>query len=501
MSPAFPATLDSIAFDLREVAEHWHRDGAGAVGLADEGGRFWWLAGDDPGAPVRTRALIERRGSWHIEVRSDEPIDQQRLAWQARMLSILGRRERELRSTAEALLDANEQLRVLHSLATSSVGSLSRSELMAELVRVARRLTGTDAVVLAGQHGEWCFDGEQAASVVLERVVAEARAALGSGDRHDRLWRAVDAGAGTDVVARRLDDAGVLMVVLAQPGRHLSIPDLQLIETVGSHVNGMLSLAELHEQTIRTRVLERDIATAASVAALALPRCLPDVAGLDVGARCDPARLAAGDFYTWAACDGGVVVAVGDVSGKGLPAAIVMTVVTRALVAAVARHRDAGPGVMLEAAARDVYDYLSDADVFVTVALARIDVARSRVSIANAGHSPVIIRTALGSRTVPPTAPPLGVIDEIGTDEIESAFGAGDLLVIGSDGLAEQTCGTGELFGYERFMAAVAAAPAGTADDVITHLFDLVDVHGEGRGADDDRTVLAVRRAVPEELS
>jgi serine phosphatase RsbU (regulator of sigma subunit) len=256
----------------------------------------------------------------------------------------------------------------------------------------------------------------------------------------------------------------------------------------------------LHEQELARAVIERDVATASALAAQALPKRMPTPAGLEVLGRCDPARLASGDYYSIIEFDDRLVFAAGDVSGKGLPAALVMTMVSSATKAAALRVRSTRPDELLLAISADVYDYLDDTGMFVTTVVGTWHFGSDVVHLANAGHSPVMMMHAghhgavPSVQTIKPSMPPLGVLPNPRPTVVELPFVEGDTLLFGTDGLAEQLDDNGTQLGYETLCELLLETRGDPIASVMASLFARVEGHGAGVVQDDDRTALLLRR-------
>jgi serine phosphatase RsbU (regulator of sigma subunit) len=186
----------------------------------------------------------------------------------------------------------------------------------------------------------------------------------------------------------------------------------------------------------KRRQLEAELARAAQVQAELLPRDVPALPGFDLAARCLPARDVGGDFYDWQEITPGVVsLTVGDVMGKGMPAALLMATV-RATLRAVARQNP--PAAALELAGRALETDFERTGSFVTLFHAQLDVGARRLRYVDAGHSHVFVCRAHGAaEELKRGGRPLGVPSQQGYEEGTVTFRAGDALVVYSDGLLE----------------------------------------------------------------
>jgi serine phosphatase RsbU (regulator of sigma subunit) len=185
-----------------------------------------------------------------------------------------------------------------------------------------------------------------------------------------------------------------------------------------------------------TRQLETELARAGVVQTELLPCAVPPLPGFELGARCIPAREVGGDFYDWQEVTPGVVtLTVGDVMGKGMPAALLMATV-RATLRAVARQNP--PAAALELARQALETDFERTGSFVTLFHAQLDVGTRHLRYVDAGHSHVFVCRANGTvEDLKRGGRPLGISSPQGYQEGAVTFRAGDALVVYSDGLLE----------------------------------------------------------------
>ena len=146
-----------------------------------------------------------------------------------------------------------------------------------------------------------------------------------------------------------------------------STGDRKLMTAVAEVALGAVQASVMHENAVASALVAQEHQTASELAQLVLPSSQPNLAGAAIFARSDPAREAGGDFYCFDEVDGRVLFAVGDVSGKGLPAAVTMTTVVSAAMAAFASKGSLGPTSVLRYIDRWLYQSLDDAAMFVTL--------------------------------------------------------------------------------------------------------------------------------------
>lgn len=190
----------------------------------------------------------------------------------------------------------------------------------------------------------------------------------------------------------------------------------------------------------KRRQLEAELSRAARVQADLLPKTAPEIEGFELAARCVPAREIGGDFYGWARTGpGDLTLTLGDVMGKGMPAALLMAT-ARAVLYALSSQNPPAETMNLAARALEL-DLLRSAS-FVTLFHARLDVAARRVSYVDAGHGHAFVRRADGTpERLDVGGIPLGALPDESYEEGSATLGPGDTLVVYSDGLVEASPG------------------------------------------------------------
>jgi len=241
--------------------------------------------------------------------------------------------------------------------------------------------------------------------------------------------------------------------------------------------------------------LVREVEMAAAVQNHLLEQHRPPAGPLDVVARTKPARVVGGDYYDFVPlADGRFAVVVADVSGKGLPAALIMPAVKIATRTLAARH-SAIPEVVGELN-RVFLDNLPPASYF-TMVYGVFDVAKGRFEYASCGHPPPLrIRGSSGdSELLSSGGPAVGLIDETARyATAETTLEPGDVFVFYTDGITEAEDETGAEFGRERLVDVVRSCRGRRADAVVTAIHDAVDgFRGETRPRGDDATVIVAR--------
>jgi serine phosphatase RsbU (regulator of sigma subunit)/anti-sigma regulatory factor (Ser/Thr protein kinase) len=274
-----------------------------------------------------------------------------------------------------------------------------------------------------------------------------------------------------------------------------STDDRRLLGSLASQVAPAMKVAQLvREQQAEAKERERiqqELQVAALIQQTLLPKELPAIAGWHVDAFYRPARAVGGDFYDFIALeDGRLGVVIGDVTDKGVPAALVMATCRSMLRSAAQRHDS--PAAVLA----DVNDSLVPEippAMFVTCLYAIIDVEAGEVVFANAGHNLPYVRHEGGVLELRATGMPLGLMPGMGYDEAKYDMAAGEVMVLTSDGITEAHNAQGEMYGFGRLMDRVARRPIN--DDVLNAVVsDLEAFTGDGTEQEDDITLVVVKR-------
>ena len=242
--------------------------------------------------------------------------------------------------------------------------------------------------------------------------------------------------------------------------------------------------------------LERELEIARQIQSSTLPRRLPRLAGYDFGALISPARAVGGDFYDAIPLGHGRIgVAIGDVSDKGVPAALYMSLVYSLLRAEANRHRT--PGSVLLA----VNNLLIDMEVthmYVTLVYGVLDYDRQEFSYARAGHPYPILLDASGRQQIlaERVGQPLGMLPAPSLDEQSMPLPAGGVILLFTDGITEAADPLGSSFGDKRLVGALQRHAGLPAQEICNSLYRLVDRHCGLTPQQDDITLLCLRHLV-----
>jgi sigma-B regulation protein RsbU (phosphoserine phosphatase) len=252
-------------------------------------------------------------------------------------------------------------------------------------------------------------------------------------------------------------------------------------------------IQELTTTTAAKERIESELGVAASIQKSMLPTKFPDREDFDIYAMMDPAKEVGGDFYQFLFVDDDrLFVAIGDVSGKGVPAALLMTVATSLIRSAAAEGQ--APHSILE----QLNNHLvpgNDSCMFVTVFCGTLDLKTGALTYANGGHERPLIVRADGqiSSLSPPGGPVVGIMDGMEFTEEQIVLQPGDCLISFTDGVTEAMNTNDELYSRERLISCLAGGQGVTAQSVTAKVLDSVSTFATGAPQADDITILAVK--------
>ncbi|HXH38925.1 MAG TPA: PP2C family protein-serine/threonine phosphatase [Thermoanaerobaculia bacterium] len=242
----------------------------------------------------------------------------------------------------------------------------------------------------------------------------------------------------------------------------------------------------------RLVAVDSELATARAIQMATLPRMGPELAGLEVAAIYMPASDVAGDFYDFLEMENGCLgVFIADVSGHGVPAALVASMLKIALATQVG---NASSPARILAALNTLFCGRLERQ-FITASYVHIDPAAGTLVIASAGHPPPILRHGAFSEEILAAGVVLGRFRDARYDEVTRPFAPGDTLVLYTDGVTESANAEGEQWGDERLRTTITKRGSGSVGVLAaTIVSDVATWRGVASTPDDDVTLIVVGR-------
>jgi serine phosphatase RsbU (regulator of sigma subunit) len=296
------------------------------------------------------------------------------------------------------------------------------------------------------------------------------------------------------ILSRQGELLGVLQTLNKTNGT-FQIRDEAMIEALASHVAVALERARLTEALLEKQRMEETLRLASQIQADMLPRCFPAFPHqpeLDVFATMEPARQVGGDFYDFFLCsDGRVVVLVGDVADKGVPASLLMAV-TKTYLRAFALSC-LPPESTLARVNRELCREV-DNGMFVTVLIGVLDPRTGIFCYANAGHNPPLqVRRGGDSAEVPmPDGMALGVLPDARFESCEIRLNPGDEVLLYTDGLTDAMNAHGDLLSLRRVRTEIRKLQPANPESLVRGILEGLRRFTEGAPQADDITLLAL---------
>lgn len=256
--------------------------------------------------------------------------------------------------------------------------------------------------------------------------------------------------------------------------------------------------ARSHE--LQIRVYEAELETARAIQTSLLPQEPPPVPQVQIAARSIPARQVSGDYYQYFVLpDGKLGVAVGDVSGKGIPAALLMAVITTALRDEILRAQS--PSNLLSELNQRLLSRMRQNNMNSGLLITIFDPQTRRAEIAAGGMLAPYVRTSTNGSAwheVEVSGYPLGAAEYASYRAEALTLAPESLIVFVTDGVIEAKDREGNLFGFERFEALLAVQqPSASADEIADNILEAVRAHLDGQEPQDDLTIV-VLKALPQ---
>ena len=401
-------------------------------------------------------------------------------------------------------------LLLLNEIARELTSILNLDELLGRIAELVRRLIDYQmfSILLLDPSGEKLqhrFSLRFNENIHLKHEIPLGRGVVGHAAESKQAVLVPDVTKDARYVEANPETRSELAVPLIYKGKVIGVLDLEhtrrgffteehqrTMTTLAAQIAIALENARLYEEIGRQeRRLERDLALARELQGRLLPQTSPKLAHLDVAAKFVPARAIGGDLYDFIPYSmSRLGIVIGDVSGKGAPAAIYA-----ALVSGIIRsHAPIEPGSaeMLSAVNLSLAERRIEAQ-FVSIIYAVWDDEHRTLTVANSGLPRPIFVHGGKNEVIEATGLPLGLFDEADYDEFKFRMKPGDMFVFFSDGILDARNRKGELFGRSRVEKIVAECAEKSANCVVDSLFKAAAEHSAGVEAFDDQTVVAIR--------
>jgi len=287
---------------------------------------------------------------------------------------------------------------------------------------------------------------------------------------------------------------GVLSAFNKKPPQAFSDSDQRLLTIIASQSAQVIENARLYEEEKALQLMQQELRVAHDIQIKLLPAAPPSVPGYEIAGATLPASNVGGDYYDFIPCgEKRMAICLGDVSGKGIPAAVLMACVQATIRAQTLLE---APAAACLERSNQLLHRSTDAGRFVTLFYGILDPEGHRFRYSNAGHNPpILLSTGREPRLLTSGGPVLGVLPDFHFEEAEVALNPEDLIVIFSDGFTEAMSLSLEEFGEARLLEAIEKNRRRPVNEMVEAMFAAIREHAGAASQHDDMTIVMVRRS------
>lgn len=487
---------------IRSIADAWLASGAHYFAILENGAPLFEYRSRHTGALERPlevfRTPLDLNTS--LELRVPErtiPGAEARLRAETDLLVQIIRISNSLEGLTAELIDTQDQLLAIYNLTQNTRNYIDLEKLLKQLAKETAELLKADSSFILYEREDESVSVEHYPEQKLDSYYVDLsfRAVQKYGQTYQSSEE-LRTKALVNFILVPIEIRGRIAAALGftkRIGEFMS-PDLKLAQALAEHAGAQIDNVFLYKKNLDQMRLQTEMELARQVQINLLPRTPPRIRGLDLWASSRPALQVGGDFYDFHQKSGPLTFTVGDISGKGLPAALLMSM-TRTVIRSKANDvLVPSPGEILSQANEELYNDFTDVNMFATVFVGQYDQFSGHVTFANAGHSPVIYRAARGkTQLLEADGTALGVLPICFSQNHTLTFSPGDVLLVGTDGLNETQNENQELFGYDRLLDLVNSISHLPAEKIGQSLYDAVAEFGVGQPQFDDQTLMVIK--------
>jgi len=283
---------------------------------------------------------------------------------------------------------------------------------------------------------------------------------------------------------------GVLSAFNKRGDEGFTESDQRLLTIIAAQSSQVIENARLGEEEKALQIMQQELKMAYDIQSKLLPTSPPSIPGFQLAGRSLAARNVGGDYFDYFASGDRYAICLGDVSGKGMPAALLM-----ACTQATVRGQmllESPVAQCIERANKLLYG-ITESDKFVTLFFALLDPVTRRLTYTNAGHNPPILLSDTKALPLDVGGLVLSILPASPYQEAEVELHSGDLLVIYSDGFSEAMNRRFEEFGEDRLLEVVTEARDLSPAEVIERAFEVVQQYSGDAPQTDDMTMVVLK--------
>lgn len=502
------ALLSSQYQRFAAIAEAWLAQGASAFGVFQDGHPLvYWPAGHRLAKPSITAPITKNDEEIaDLRVAGISSIGAElRLKADAAMISYMLQLENELQCMTADLVTSQDQQLALYRLTQSMRDHMTITETLQAVVIEAMRMTKCHAgfavfVSSTGQEPLLIQSPEEFLNDAIpwriywhthaiehEVILPEPEGEIPCPPKVENLLA-------VPIWVRGSVMAGM---GLANCVHGFGSPDIKLARAIANQASAQIERMLLYQEMFDQAKLRTEMDLARRVQLDLMPRQLPAIPGLDLYASSRPALQVGGDFFDFIVSEGRpFIFSLGDVTGKGLSAALLMTMTRSAIHSKAQFIPSPTPEAVMRQSNEDLYNDFTRVGVFATVFVGQYEPGSQKMLYANAGHAPVIYRPYDGEAVLlRADSTAIGILPVSHCRNQSLDMRPGDLLIVATDGFSDARNARDETFDIERLIDLVNQLAPRTAREIADAMFETVDRFGGGRNQDDDQTLVVIKGA------
>jgi phosphoserine phosphatase RsbU/P len=502
MSILLQSSLDQI----EPIAESWHYSGAQSFALwsNDSELKRWQFAPGTSHETITAPVKINNTHFGEIRVCGSNLNQEQalnRLATDAKVISMLLHLENDRRVLSEELVDTRDQLLILSSMSDLTRKVIEMEELLKVLTENAYDLIKADETAILvqneGQAPIWKFYPHQ--SLGTECILDFIRR-RSPGGYSVFLSEPADLpeSCNKNILALPIKISNTqqaALIFIKDNAREFLSYEIKLAKAVADFAGAQIEKINLMNSNIEVARIETEIGLAQKIQESLLLRTLPKVDGLDICLAFQPASRISGDYYDMIINRNEVVdFIIGDISGKGMPAALFMAMTLKVIRSVAVGPSFPSPDIIINQSNQILFKDYNDAVMFSTLFIGQYNTRSREICFSNAGHSPVVYYPAGGKpKMLLADAVPLGLFPDMKCQVNKVRLAPGDILVMATDGINETSNQSKRLFGFTQLMGLVEKHSKKSSAEITNEILEAVKAYGAGKKQEDDRAMIVIK--------
>jgi phosphoserine phosphatase RsbU/P len=498
------SSLASHIDALSQFAQSWLQSGATAYEVwGDDVLIQCWPAGAEvAGADLIEPIRINSRLVGELRLAGLKTSSAQlRLQAEAELIARLVALESDLDNLAEELVETRDQLVALYSITQATQGFQEIDQILNTIVYETARLSRAKGVFLylEGITSNPLVAFSPEITLNLPFLSATVEKARSDGQQMLRLDSVVISKNPVEgrLLLSFIQVRGVKRAALGiyNDGEEFKASDVKIARAISEYAGIQIENFLMFQRSIEYARLNTEMELAQQVQANLLPKQIPQLPGLDIWAVCNPASHVGGDFYDFVVRPGeSFTFVVGDISGKGMPAALLMAMARTLIRKESLDEHNHTPETILKIVNADLYEDFTELNMFATIFIGQIDLASQRLIYANAGHSPVYYcPVSRYASLLEADGTVMGIFPVSQSEDHSIQLQPGDVFLIGTDGLCDIRNSTRKYFGYERLRQFLDGFSYRSAREIAETLLCVIKDFAGKEPQLDDQTLIVIK--------